>query len=49
MPDSYVIKQYKGNDKIRNYYVWKLRQNNVTKITSELRQEVALDLRLVIA
>ena len=26
-------------------YVWKLRQNHVTKIALELRQEVTLDLR----
>ena len=46
-PDSYVIKPYKRNEKIRIYYVCKLCQNYVMKITSELRQEVVLDLRFV--
>ena len=26
-PGSYLIKSYKMNEKIRNYYVWKSRQN----------------------
>ena len=34
MPGSYVIKPYKRNKKICNYYVWKF-QNHVTKITLE--------------
>ena len=37
MLDSYETKPYKRNAKIRTYYVWKLRQNYVTKITLELR------------
>ena len=39
---SYVIKSCKWNQKV---YVWKLRQNYVSQIMLELRQEVTLDLR----
>ena len=31
-PDSYVIKPYKRNEKIYNYYVWRLRQNYDQKL-----------------
>ena len=41
---SYVINYANRIRKLRNY-VWKLRQNYITKITLELRQEVTLDLR----
>ena len=50
LQQTVVIKPYKRNEKIRNYYyyVWKLLQNYVTKITLGLRLEVALYLRLAI-
>ena len=37
---SYVIKPFKWNQKLRSNYVWKLRQDYITKIALELRQEV---------
>ena len=40
---NYVIKPSKWDQKLRNIYVWKLRQDYVTKITLELRQGVTLD------
>ena len=41
-PDSYVAKPYKRNEKIRNCYVWKLRQNYVTEITLACKWEIGM-------
>ena len=40
---NYVIKSCKWDQKLRSSYVWKLRQDYVTKTTLELRQKVRLD------
>ena len=40
---SYVIKPCKWEKKLSKNYVWKLNQDNVTKITLELCQKVALN------
>ena len=42
---SYIVNHATGIKKVRSNYVWQLHQNNVTKITVELRQEVTIDLR----
>ena len=39
---SSVIKTCKWDQKIRSKYVWKLRQDYVTKVMLELRQKVTL-------
>ena len=46
MLGNYVTKPRKWDKKLRSNsnYIWKLRQDYVTKITLELRHEVTLDL-----